>query len=278
MALLSIVRRGGIPARVQTFRLHGRPELAFVNAESLVLEQLYWLGEPGWEPEVMRWWRHVCRNAEVIVELGANVGYYTVQGASVAPAARYVAVEPHPASLAVCRANLELNGINNVELLAAAAVADASVESIQILVPLDQLATPTVAFVAGGGELPADMTSGFTRGIYVRTTDVRTLVVDADVLKLDVEGQEHALLAAARAELLTRRPTLFVELLPGTPALRHVLADLCSAGSYRCYVPARDRLVPVAADGIATLALQDEYGTNDVILAARDLEHLSQAT
>ena len=269
IAALSGLRRGGIPAGVRTFQLDGRPEISLVSAESLVLAQLYWLGELGWEPELMHWWRRLCAQSDSIVELGANVGYYTVQGALAAPGARYVAVEPHPTSLGVCRANLELNGITSVELVQAAAVADPAVRSVPILVPAEQLATPTVAFVAGGSELPADMAQGVGATIDVPAVDVRSVVAGADLVKLDVEGQEHALLAAAREQLLDRRPPVFVELLPGTPQLRAVLADLCSTGGYRCYVPVADRLVEIGRDRIATVHVQREYATNDVILAPR---------
>jgi FkbM family methyltransferase len=264
----SALRRGGIPAAVSTFRLQGRPELSFVRAESLVLAQLYWLGELGWEPELARWWQRLCAESHSIVELGANVGYYTVLGAVAAPGARYVAVEPHPASLEVCRANLELNRVTSVELVGAAAVADPAVRSVQIQIPTDQLATPTVAFVADGSELPTDMARGARATIDVPAVDVRSLVASADLVKLDVEGQEHALLTAARDELLAKRPPIFVEMLPGTPQLRAVLADLCSTGGYHCYVPVGEDLVEIPSDRIASIHLQREYGTNDVILAA----------
>ena len=272
VSLLTILRRGGIPHGVRTFALVDRPELTFVTAQSLVLEQLYWLGEEGWEPEVLPWWRRACARSGVIVELGANVGYFTVQGALAAPQARYTAVEPHPASVAICRSNLALNGVTNVDVVAAAAVSDPMVDWVQILVPASQLAAPTVAFIGGGGELPADMRRGRVEAVDVAAVDVRSLVRGADLLKLDVEGQEHALLAAARDELLASRPTLFVELLAGTPALRAVLRDLCHGAGYRCYAPTKTRLVGISSDRIATVNVQAEFATNDVILAPGPLE------
>src|SRR5215212_6643397 len=94
-------------------------------------------------PRLLPWWRHCCTRASAVLELGANVGYFTVQGATAAPGARYVAVEPHPVSAGVCRANLALNGIGSVELLEAAAVPGAGPSAVELQVPADQLATPT---------------------------------------------------------------------------------------------------------------------------------------
>lgn len=271
LVLLRALREGGIPDAVPAFRLADNPRLAFVAADSLVLSQLYWYGEQGWEPELVPWWRHFCRRSQSVLELGANVGYFTVQGATAAPGARYVAVEPHPFSLRICRANLDLNGVQSVELLAGAAVDDPALSSVQLLVPAEQLATPTVAFLSADTELPRDMARDVTTSLDVPAVDVRRLLRDVDLLKLDVEGQEQALLAAAREHLRAGRPTLFVEVLPGTVKLRTLLAELCTQDGYRCYAPTRGRLAEVEPARLANVRLKQEYGSQDVILSATDL-------
>jgi FkbM family methyltransferase len=269
-ALLRALREGGIPHGVSTFRLGDEAHLAFVAADSLVLAQLYWYGEQGWEPELVPWWRAFCRGAGPVLELGANVGYFTVQGSRAAPDVRYVAVEPHPVSARICRANLALNGVRSVRLLEAAAVADPDVTSVRLLVPADQLATPTVAFLPDGGELPQDMARHVRHEIEVPAVDVRRLLADADVVKLVVEGQEHALLAAGRPVLAERRPAVFVEVLPGTARLRALLADVCRDDGYRCFVPTPTGLVELDPTRLATVRLLQEFGGQDLILCAGD--------
>jgi FkbM family methyltransferase len=269
-AMLHALREGGIPRGVSTFRVVDDPDLAFVAADSLVLAQLYWYGEQGWEPELLPWWRRFCRRSRSVLELGANVGYFTVQAARAAPGVRYVAVEPHPFSLEICRANLALNGVHSVKLIGAAAVADPQTSSVRLLVPADQLATPTVAFLPSGTELPAGMTRGVTTALDVPAHDVRELLRGADLVKLDVEGQEHALLAAGLDLLREHRPTLVVEVLPGTARLRALLAELCRRDGYRCYAPTRDRLVQLDPARLATVRLKEEYGGQDVILCTTD--------
>jgi FkbM family methyltransferase len=267
-ALLEVLRRGGIPAGVTTFRLPDNPELRFVNAESLVLHRLYWFGEQGWEPQLLPWWRRCCGRASGILELGANVGYLTAQGARAGPQARYIAVEPYPASARLCRANLELNRVESVELVGAAAVAETGLATVELHVPRDQLAAPTVAFVGASTELPAPMRRRLRQTVSVPAVDVRSLLPGIDLLKLDVEGQEHALLAAGREHLRAHRPTIFVEVLPGTARLRHLLAELCRDDGYRCYVPCRDALVRLETPDILGARLLDRYGCQDVILSA----------
>jgi FkbM family methyltransferase len=267
-ALLTALRHGGIPAAVQTFRLADNPACSFASADSLVLAQLYWFGEQGWEPELLPWWRYLCRRCSAVLELGTNVGYWIVQAQRAAPGVRYTAVEPHPTSLSLCRANLGLNGITSVTLVAGAAVADPAATMSRLLIPQDQLPAPTVAFVDGDGELPACMAGPVTAAIEVPAVDVRTLLAGVDLLKLDVEGQEHALLAAAEDHLRAHRPTVVVEVLPGTKRLRQLLARLCVESGYRCYVPQPGRLVHLAPGQLPEVALLDEYGVQDLILCA----------
>lgn len=266
--LRSVLRRGGIPARVETFALVDNPRLRFVNADSLVLHQLYWFGEQGWEPELLPWWRHFCRRSSSIVEIGANVGYFTVQGATAAPHARYVAIEPHPTTAEICRTHLALNGVTSVELLPVAAVADAGVDSVELLVPREQLALPTVAFTPQRSELPSQVAGQRHTSMRVPAVDVRRLIAGADLIKIDAEGQEHALLAAGWDCLVETRPTVFVEMLPGTARLREISVRLCDELGYRCYAGGRDRLVRLAPAHLKQVNLAKEYGTNDIILTS----------
>jgi FkbM family methyltransferase len=271
-ALLRALREGGIPRGVSTFRLVDDPDLTFVAADSLVLDQLYWYGEQGWEPELLPWWRSFCRRAGSVLELGANVGWFTVQAQRAAPGVHHVAVEPHPFSARICRANLALNGVDSVQVVEAAAVADSAVSSVRLFVPADQQATPTVAFLPGGNELPPSMARDARAGPEVPAVGVRSLLAGADVVKMDVEGQEHTLLAAGLDLLRESRPTLFVEVLPGTPKLRALLAVLCREDGYRCYAPTPERLIPLDPARLAHVRLQEEFGGQDLVLtAAADL-------
>jgi FkbM family methyltransferase len=267
-ALLRALSRGGIPRAVSRFRLVDDADLEFLAVDSQVLQQLYWCGEAGWEPELLPWWRAFCRTSRSVLELGTNVGWFAVQGGRAAPGVRYVAVEPHPFSAEICRSHLALNSVMSVEVLEAAAVADPAVSSVPLLVPADQAATPTVAFLSMDTELPADMAADIGAALDVPAVDVRTLLDGVDLIKMDVEGQEHVLLGAMRAHLHATRPTLFVEVLAGTPQLRALLAELCATEGYRCYALSRQGPVELDGDQLAVARLMDEYGCQDVLLCA----------
>lgn len=261
--LLEALRHRGLPP-IPDFALPDEPELRFVTADSLVLQRLFWFGRRGWEPEVSGWWRHFCREAQEVLELGANVGYHTVRGGlALADGARLVAVEPHPGSAAILRANVSLNGLDDrVEVVEAAASAGGEPE-VELFVPVvDHWATPAGAFV-GAGEV--DRSHG--RGITVRSVAVNSLYRCPDLMKLDVEGGEAALLEALGERLSVDRPTIFVEVLDDTPLLRKVLRRLVAEAGYDCYIPRRDgRLVLLPPGALGDARLEHDAGTRDVIV------------
>jgi FkbM family methyltransferase len=63
------------------------------------------------EPWTVRWIEHYLRPGEVLYDIGANVGAYTLLAAVVVPGARVVSFEPGPANFAALCANVELNAV-----------------------------------------------------------------------------------------------------------------------------------------------------------------------
>lgn len=263
-ALAGLMRHGGVPPDDVTFRLTDRRELQFARSDSLIMARVYWAGESGWEPELVPWWRFACVGARRAVEIGANVGYFTVQGASAAPDTRYRAVEPHPASAEALRRNVGLNGLANVEVIEGAAVTDAAVDAVTLNIPeLDHYAAPAGAFV--GGEVRAHLVVGSV--LEVPAVPITTLVAGADLIKLDVEGQEASLLGAVMDDLATDTPTIFVEVLDEADELREVLRQLTAQGGYSLYLPVGGHLVALPAAALATTRLQRAGQGRDLILS-----------
>jgi FkbM family methyltransferase len=269
--ILGVVRYRGVPPDIESFVLSDNRNVRFVNADSYVVERLYWFGEKhGYEPEVVRWWRQYCGRSASILEMGANIGYFTVQGAKAAPGARYVAVEPHPNCAAVCRENIRINGITNAEVVEAAAVAQCNAPSVTLRTPggrsRDHYRAPCTGYV-GTNEMHSEDAEGEAWGsIAVAAADVADLVGGVDLLKMDIEGQEFSLLSSIADVIATAHPTMFLELLDDTPKLRTFITDLCAATDYRCFVPTNTHLIPLSASEIPSISLTDAFGTRDIIL------------
>ncbi len=119
----------------------------------------------------------------LIVDLGANVGFSCLYWLTQFPQSRIVAVEPHPGHLVQCRVNLAANGmLSRVTLHAAAA-----------------------GVAPGRIKLTDEGTSSQVRpdatdGIDAAVIDVFPLLTGdpVDLLKIDIEGSEYAILGDPR--------------------------------------------------------------------------------
>jgi FkbM family methyltransferase len=129
---------------------------------------------------------------DVFVDVGANIGVFTVPAASrVGPRGRVLAVEPSPPVFSYLRRNIRLNRLGNVLALAVAASDDNRAE-----VPF--YAAPAEKFGMGALAPQFDQPP-----CTVSTRTLDALVADAGidrvaVLKVDVEGHELGVFRGCR--------------------------------------------------------------------------------
>ncbi len=168
-------------------------------------------------PEV----RRALDGARRIVDLGANIGLFGVYAATRWPEAEIVAFEPDPDNVAVHARTIALNGLGGRWTLieAAAAARDGRALFVAGGVTLSHLADG-----AAEAEEPA---------IEVPVQDVLPRLAGADLLKMDIEGGEWAILgdprfraAPPRAVVLEYHPYLC----PGPDARASAEAALSEAG------------------------------------------------
>ncbi len=272
---LRVLRYRGIPDHLSRFSPVDNPSVSFANRDSYIAERLYWLGEKsGWEPEVLRWWRHWCSQSSNILELGANIGFFTVQGARANPAASYTAVEPHPKAAAICRENLQINDVDSVTVIQAAAVPALESPTIDLYLPggKDHYEDAPCSSFAGESELhlaDAEPIDTYKR-VEVEAVEFRKLMEGVDLLKIDVEGLEHVLLASVEDVIRENRPTMFLEMLDRAVQLRTFLAKLCADTPYSLFVLQQEGLLLVEPSEIPDLRLS-RFGTQDVVVTCGPL-------
>lgn len=121
--------------------------------------------------------------ARRIVDLGANIGLFGAFAAARWPEAEIVAYEPDPANVHVHRQTVAINSLGHRWRLVAAAAGARQGQT---------------AFVAGGISLSRIPAPGEPGTITVPVEDVLEIIGDADLLKMDIEGGEWAILADPR--------------------------------------------------------------------------------
>lgn len=283
-AMTYVLRYRGVPRRLESFALLDNPRVRLANTDSFIVEWLYWFGERyGYEPAEIAWWKVFVSHATGILDLGANVGYYAVQAGAGGHDVPYTAVEPHPGSAGALRENLALNGIDHVVVVESAAVPQPPDGPVELRLPVtrDHYAeAPTGAFVDADGTLP-DIGLGRFRfhTVEVEGVELRTLLTPrTDLIKIDVEGQEHLLLTAIEDHLASVRPTIFLEMLDGADELRAWVRDVLLPLGYHCYVPRSDVLEEVDGATLVGSSVDSRHRSRDVVLTCLDVSAWRLAT
>jgi FkbM family methyltransferase len=152
----------------------------------------YWVVSPEWEPEV----KHVFRpkQGEVVIDVGAHIGAYTISAARiVGKKGLVVALEPDPENFDLLSMNIKLNKLSNVIALRTAAYES---DGTSIMHRSEGSGTHSLVRIP----------EKFIGEIKVPTVTLDTLVrrfnLDrVDWLKIDVEGAELCVLKGASSAL-----------------------------------------------------------------------------
>jgi len=156
-----------------------------------------------WEPFESLLFRTLVQPGSLVCDVGANLGWYTVLAARLG--ARVVAAEPDPATFALLEANIELNACTDVQA-ACVALADHAGRAL-----LDQSDVNQ-----GDHRILGDHRTGRGAAIEVPLQRLDDLVPTAriDVMKIDTQGSEAAILRGAQGAIARGVRAIFVEFWP----------------------------------------------------------------
>lgn len=213
-----------VPPRVRSFAhrklakaaLFGPRTFKYRTADGATLElahkgaanYLYWLGR--YEPETLAVFTQLARDASVIFDIGAAEGVYALLAAATNPAARIFAFEPFAGAADNVERNFALN---------AAVTKNASLHRVALGAE-DGTATLYVASESGGNSSlnPAfRSTHGEQRTEVCRGDSFMTAhhIDGLDLMKVDTESTEPAVLRGFGDMLARHRPEIVCEVLPG---------------------------------------------------------------
>ena len=203
--------------RVEATLPDGKTLVLWSRGDDWVSNQVFWRGWAGHEPETAPLFRALAARSRVTLDVGAHVGYYALLAGHANPAGRVFAFEPLPLAVERLRRHIAQNGLANVECIAVAASdVDGAVE---FHVPRGH-ALPCSAGVSAAFHAPWAHAMETVRVPSV-TLDafVRARGLDAvDLVKIDVEGGEPAVLRGAAFVLERFRPDIVCEVLSATDA------------------------------------------------------------
>ena len=144
------------------------------------------------------------KNAQVILDIGANVGVTSMFFASINSKARIISFEPHPDTFKKAIENLKLNTFRNIEI---------------INTGLGEKRDNLKLYEVNEHNPGMNRLLAIEKDLPFKIVEINTLddilmarnISKVDVIKLDVEGFEYAVLKGAK-EIINSKPVLFIEL------------------------------------------------------------------
>jgi len=200
----------GIADKVYKKRLHNNFYM-LLNPTEHIQQQLFWYG--CYEKEVGDLLRSMLRANDVFIDIGANIGYFSLLSATISPSVRIFSFEPVKDLFQKMNVNISLNNIKNISTVNAA-VGKISEEKELFVSASDNLGMSSF--------YQPENYSGKKERVKVVTIDdwfKTSELTKIDVIKLDVEGNELAALKGMRAVIEEQRPLVIVEINPQTLSL-----------------------------------------------------------
>lgn len=218
-----------------------------------------------YEPHVTGAVRACLGPGDTLVDVGANIGWFTLLGSSiVGPTGHVVAIEPNPGNLVSLHNSIIGNGFTWTEILPYAVGSEVT----------------TLRLLAGRGTnayfdiAPTSVHDGWRDGAIVPVRPLDDLLghLDrVDLVKVDVEGAEGLVVDGAARVLGGLRPTLLCEFSPGSLLERsgrtgdRFVDQLIGLGYDVAQLTASGERVALA-DGAAAMAAQAAQGGTHIDL------------
>ncbi len=216
--------------------------------------------EDDYERDVSALFRARLRPGDHVLDLGANIGYFSMLSASlVGPTGSVIAVEPNPANARLVEASRRANGFDTVRVVQVAAGL-----SPGLLVLNRSHSNGTTSAVP-------DAVAALLNAETVGCVRADTLVPASrriGLIKADVEGAEYLALGGCTATIRRDRPLIVTEF---SPSLMPGISGISGPAYLDWLVGLGYRLHVVEADGSARPATPDGVMREH---AARGTDHL----
>lgn len=215
-----------------------------------------------YEPDVSAVFRRLLRPDMAVLDIGANIGFFTMLSASlVGPAGFVLAVEPNPANARLIEASRRLNGYGQVTIAQVAAGRSTGLLALHTAQSNGTTSNPSndLALLLSAQTVPAIAID------QLLAPDRRV-----DLIKVDVEGAEYNALMGC-AQLIARdRPSIISEFSPDMmPGISGV-----SGEEYLSWILERGyRIAVIQGDG-STSPPFDQPGGVMAAYHARSRDHI----
>jgi len=191
-----------------------------VNPTCYLGKVLFWKGVAGFESGMHRVFKDLVTRTETFLDIGANIGFYSLLAYRYNPQIRIISFEPLPAAFKYLILNRAQNGAGTIDAHPLALSNESKSATFffslnpKFLFVQDQL-TSTGSL----DRTQADRTR-FLKQISIEQMSLDRFCEEIplegiDLIKLDTEATEHLVLDGAASTIQKHRPIILCEVLPG---------------------------------------------------------------
>lgn len=194
------------------------------------------------EPEQTSAFVDTLENGQVVFDIGAHVGYYTMLASRlVGPHGKVFAFEPMIRNIVYLHQHISLNRLNNVTIISGAC---SDILSLRVFSEGLNCAEGHIGEHNGTGEIGASPGTHKTFPVLTVSVDdvVQMIGVYPDVIKIDVEGAELSVLNGANATLHKARPKIFLS--THSDVIRSACLEYLNKCNYMIEVLSQDKINP----------------------------------
>lgn len=247
----------------------GNCSFYLTNDGSYVAQLVYFQGVKNYEPGELKLWQKLCSASKsCIIEIGSNIGIFTVVGALAKPdKVIYDSFEPHPLSFASLKNNILINKCTNVNAHQSAVGSIGDGTKTTLMIPQEEFNTQsTGAFIEDVEQINRPVSKSFEVELIPAIK-----LPPCDLLKIDAEGSEFKILDSMFNQIIRCRPVIVVEVRRKTYKLRSLVKRLVLNHSYKVHAISPKGLKLVDPSSLINIAFQDEFQTRDVVVIPDEL-------
>jgi FkbM family methyltransferase len=236
-----IIKHLGFRGNVK-IRISNNLYIKMYNDNFYIEQRFFWRGLDGWEKYSNKIWTELAKNSDIIFDIGANSGVYSLLAEAVNKSCTVYAFEPIPRIFQLLNENIRLNRFENITAINYALS--------------DHKGIAEMPDLENGMIYESSLEKGFIESLdYLKVKDklifhkvnVETLAdviteynIDRiDLMKIDVETHEPMVIKGMGRFLAKFKPIIIIEILNETVASK--LSEYFTQSDYIFYNISEDR-------------------------------------
>lgn len=198
-------------SRVVSFYIEG-------HLTSYITTVCFWEGIKGFEYNSIRIFTDLVKEANLFIDIGANIGYYSLLAASINNRLNVIAFEPFHDACEALKLNITYNRFSNIRVEKTALSDKPGNATFYYTIHKD---FPDYKYQLGGKNSLVEL-----RDSLYGKTEVSTMTLDdyamqntidvADLIKMDTEATEYFILKGSETLIKRCKPIILCEVLTGT--------------------------------------------------------------